>query len=148
MNEAAWVAVGSVLAALIAYAGTRYTASQSRKAQVDSKKIEGKSVDAAAYERARDSYEAAIANYKNEADRYEERLANLQRRIIGLNEELLTAEESKREGHVQALADLQSTRADFERHVAWCNTRIERLRVRLRNGETISPDDPDLQPVH
>jgi chromosome segregation ATPase len=148
MPPEAWIALGSVVAAGFAYLGARYTACQSRSAQVVSKEIEEKAVDAAAYERARESYEAAIANYEREATRYEERLANLQRRIIGLNEEILTVEEAKREQHAATLAELTRVRADFERHVAWCNTRIDRLRSRLASGESIASTDPDLQTTH
>lgn len=152
-----WVgALAVVIAAAIAYLGVRYSARQSREASESAKVMENKAVDAAAYERARQSYEASIANYQREQERLETRLSQVNQRVQELNGEVLRVEQEKRvsdQDRRNMAYDLSATieqlteqRDETERHLKFCAERLQRLRSRLEDaGVQISEDDPDLQ---
>lgn len=142
-----WAAGGVVLASAITYAGLRYQTNQTSKATAASQVLATKTVDAEAYERARESYEAAIMQYRTEIVRLEEHVGKLSLRISELTDELLSMDASNRqhrESLLRLVSALEKARDDLRDHIVVCNSRIIRLRNRLDSGEVIAPDDADL----
>lgn len=151
MQPEQWGVVGTVITAIAAYLGVRYTSRQSREALRTAQEMESKAVDAAAYDRARASYESAISNYLREIDSLQTRVDSLAKRIVVLNAELLQVEEANldQRTHLEEMVKtLEATRFEYEQHLEQCRDRVTRLRDRLRAGEELSPDDPDLQVPH
>ena len=125
-----------VLAALIALWGVLATVRQSRRAAESTKTMEAKAVDAAAYERARDSYEAAIRTNESEIQRYE-------RLVDGLNERIDRLESGRREDRAEIdslVSSLTRTRQDYENHLARCRVREQEMQQRLEAYERLHPE--------
>lgn len=121
---ATWAAlIGVLVTALAGYVGVRYTARSARAAQEEAERrandLEKNKVDALAYERARDNYDAAIATMQREIDQlkagreydrqeHKRQIESLQNRV----QELETARASDRAtisslvAYVKVLLDL------------------------------------------
>lgn len=146
MDAAIAGAVGVVLAAFLGYLGVRYTVNQSRRAQQNAVRTEKEAVDAAAYERARESYEAAIGRYIAEIDRLVHALARVERLLDDARDDNEILERAKREQRYEIDATVEQlieSRRAHELHLQECQRRVARLRARLLN-HNISPTDPDL----
>lgn len=134
-----WQFLGVFVTAFLALAGVWFTSKQSSKAAKATARMEEKAIDAAAYERARASYEAAIDNYIEEIGHLRARISVLTSRLDELNLEVYTME-----GRAAAQREvIQANINRYEAHMQWCAARLERVKDKLKNG-AITPNDPDL----
>jgi chromosome segregation ATPase len=142
-------AATAIIAALVAYAGVRYTSRQTTAAAARREDLANKAVDAEAYKRARESYEAAITNYEREQHRLEARLNQVNTRIKELNLEIAKLEQDKRNQKYDLEATIEQLveqREMFDAHLKDCVDRLAKLRKRLAEaGVDLSEIDPDLQ---
>lgn len=139
-------AVGVVLAGLLGYLGVRYSVNASKRAQQQAVQHEKDAVDAAAYERARDSYEAAIGRYIAEIDRLVQTLARVEEQLAAARDDNQLLEKARREQRYEIDATVEQlieTRREYEEHLKECQRKVARLRSRLLN-HNMSPHDPDL----
>ena len=134
MTAEHWGAVAVVVASLIAYFGVRYTSQQSTKAQQITEVAEEKAIDAAAYQRARDSYESAISRYLAEIDRLQERINVLSARIDRLNRDVAELEKTRitqRAEIEKTVTELIQARHEYEEHLRECRRTVASLRAQL-----------------
>jgi predicted RNase H-like nuclease (RuvC/YqgF family) len=135
-----WVALATVLAATITVVGVIYTARASSRAGDKTRKLEEKTVDAQAYERARASYDSAIKNYLEEIGHLRLRIESLTIRLNGLNTDIAELEDQRRAQR----AEIEDVLRRYNAHLDYCEQRVNRLRKRLEAHEVIREDDPDL----
>jgi predicted RNase H-like nuclease (RuvC/YqgF family) len=135
-----WVALATVIAAAITVVGVIYTARASSRAGEKTRKLEEKAVDAQAYERARQSYDAAIHNYLEEIGHLRLRIESLTIRLNGLNNDIAELEDQRRAQR----DEIEDVLKRYNAHLEYCESRVNRLRERLAAHEVLAEDDPDL----
>jgi predicted RNase H-like nuclease (RuvC/YqgF family) len=135
-----WVALATVIAAAITVVGVIYTARASSRAGEKTRKLEEKAVDAQAYERARQSYDAAIHNYLEEIGHLRLRIESLTIRLNGLNNDIAELEDQRRAQR----DEIEDVLKRYNAHLEYCEDRVNRLRSRLAAHEVLAEDDPDL----
>lgn len=142
MNDLVAGGFGVVVAG-IGYLGVRATVKQSRDAENSTRRIEAKAIDAAAYERARQSYEAALKINEAEIDRLTKSVDRMNTRIEELQDENSRLERNKREQRAEMdnlILTLTQTRREFETHLAQCRVRTQQLESELAKLDLPSQD--------